>query len=126
VVAAMVLGMVMVIWRQKDDDWLFSLGLALGVSAFATPYLRAYEQIVLFFPAMVGLYWGTTSGRWRPSAWIGAWLLVVVGLSWVLVFVAMSRGIDNWIAFVTLGVMGYFLIAWRAHRQSPLTEGNGS
>jgi hypothetical protein len=126
VVAAMILGAVAVIWRQKDKDWLFSLGLALGVSTFATPYLWAYEQLVLFFPAMVGLYWGLGSGRRRPSAWIGAWLLVVVGLSWVLVFVAMSRGIDTWSAFVTLGVMGYFLVAWRAHRQGPLTEGNGS
>jgi hypothetical protein len=125
VVAAIILGTVVVIWRQKNDDWLFSLGLALGVSAFATPYLWAYEQLVLFFPAMVGLFWGVRSGRWRRSVWIGAWLIVMVGLSWVLVFVATSRGIDTWSAFVTLGVMSYFLVAWRACLQSPLAEGNG-
>jgi hypothetical protein len=125
IVAILVLGTVVVIWRQKDDDGLFSLGFALGVSTFATPYLWAYEQLVLFFPAMVGLYWGVGSGRWPRSVWIGAWLLVVVGLSWVLVFVAMSRGIDTWSAFVTLGVMTYFVVAWHAHRQRPLAEGNG-
>jgi hypothetical protein len=115
-VAAIILGTVLVIWRERHENLLFSTGLALAVSTFATPYLWAYDQLVLFFPAMVGLDWGITSGRGRAWVWTGAWLLIVVGLSWGLLYVAMDRGIDTLSAFVTVGVTAYFVVAWEARK----------
>jgi hypothetical protein len=113
-VALVLIGTSISIWQQRRQNWLFSLGLALGVSVFATPYLWAYEQLVLFFPAMIGLYWGTSSKCcWEPL-WAAGWTAIVVGLSWALVFVAMKRGIDTWSAFVTVGIIVYFVTAWYA------------
>jgi hypothetical protein len=116
--ALILVGTGALIWRQRQHDWLFSLGLALGVSTLATPYLWAYEQLVLFFLAMIGLYWSTTaSQRWK-TIWALLWLGVVVALSWSLMFVAMKRGIDTWSAFVTVGILVYFVLAHQSGMRS--------
>ena len=116
-IALLCLVITAVIWRPRRDNLLFSLGIALGLSVFATPYLWAYEQLILLFPALVGLYWGTTSNGAKRQLWVGGWLLVTFGLSWTLPWVAMLRGVDTWSALVTLGVTGYFVVAWKAYNR---------
>ena len=118
-VAAVQLLTAIIIWRQRKDDWLCSFAFALAASIFTTPYLWAYDQLPLYFPAMVGLYWGINSQRGKSGVWIAVWLTMMVGLSWGLTFVAASRGVDTLSAFVTLSVAfyltaGYYFVRQRA------------
>lgn len=119
------LGLLLFLWKQRKQDWLFSLGLATIAATFLAPYLWHYEQTVLLFPTIVALHWGLTSKRGPRWAWWAGWWFVTVVLSWMLVISASrGSGIDPWSAFVPLASLGFFLLAWRAWntgRQSTTT-----
>ena len=110
------LGLLLFFCKQRREDWLFSLGLAVAASIFLAPYLWNYEQTVLLFPTIIALYWGLRSKRGPRWVWWAGWWFTTAVLSWVLLFFAHRRGVDTWSAFLPLAALGYLLLAWQARR----------
>jgi hypothetical protein len=121
IVAVACLGLLITVFKQRHQDWLLSMGLALCASTFVTPYLWAYEQLVLLLPAIVGLYWGTSSRPQQRWIWQVSWVVVIIGLSWALAGIATSRGIDTWSAFVPLAIAAYLCLAWWKTRATAMS-----
>lgn len=117
------LGLLVLIWKQRGEDWLFSFSLAIIASVFLAPYLWAYEQVILFFPTTAALlHWGLFSRRRERWGWWAGWWFVSVVLSWPLYFVARERRVDTWSALIPLASLGYLVLAWRAHRVRASSE----
>jgi hypothetical protein len=110
------LGLLFFLWKQRREDWIFGLGMAVVASTFLAPYLWAYEQVVLLFPTIIALHWGLASKQGPRWAWWAGWWFTGVVLSWLLLFAAHRRGVDTWSAFMPLASLGYLLLAWRARR----------
>lgn len=110
------LGLLLFLWKQRQEDWLFSLSLAVAASTFLAPYLWNYEQAVLLFPTIIALHWGLASERGNRWVWWAGWWFTTVVLSWLLLLVAHRRGVDTWSAFLPLASVGYLLVAWQARR----------
>jgi hypothetical protein len=108
--------LVLFLWKQREGDWIFSLGLAVIASTFLAPYLWVYEQVVLLFPTVVALNWGLNSKQGSRRAWWAGWWFTTVVLSWLLLFAAYRRGVDSWSALMPLAALGYLMLAWHARR----------
>jgi hypothetical protein len=104
-------GLLILLWKQREEDLLFGLGLTVIASTFLAPYLWAYEYVVLLFPACFALFWGLASNQGPTWVWWAGWWLVTVVLSWVLFLVAQQRGRDTWSAVLPLASLCYFAVA---------------
>jgi hypothetical protein len=97
-------------WR---DHWLPALGLALSASLLTTPYLRAYDHVLLLLPAMTAAVIG-----WRDRWWrLGTWLVVAWVIPWAMLGFAYAYGSGQWSALAAVAVIVYLAIGYgRARR----------
>lgn len=103
----------MVHWR---DQWLHALGLILSVSLLTTPYLRAYDHVLLLLPTVTA----AVSGWDRRWPRLGSWLGVGLVFPWILRGFAAAYGSDQWSALVPMAVVVYLVVArWRERRREP-------
>jgi len=94
-------------WRK---EWLSALGLALCASLLVTPYMLAYDQILLLLPAVTAAVYGQNR---RPSK-LAIWLGIIVILPWVLFLLAIAHGFDQWSALVTIVTVIYLFVSTRS------------
>lgn len=114
IVASVLVGLaalaLMVHWR---DRWVPALGLVLSVSLLTTPYLRAYDHVLLLLPAVTA----AVSGWDRRWPRLGSWLGVSLVFPWALRGLAATYGSDQWSALVPVAVVIYLIVAhWREQR----------
>ncbi len=98
-------------WRK---EWLSALGLALCASLLVTPYMRAYDHILLLLPAVTAAMYGQNR---RPSK-LAIWLGIIVVLPWVLFGIAIARGFDQWSVLVTIVTVIYLFVSTRSRGAS--------
>jgi hypothetical protein len=106
------------LWKQRGVEWGFGLSLAVIASVFLTPYLWAYEHVVLLFPNTIALCWGLDSKVGSRWFWWGGWAASTVVSSWLLFFVALQRNVDTWSSLMPLIALTYLLLAWQARKRS--------
>ena len=111
--SALVVVVTLVLVVRWREDWLPALALALGASLLTTPYLRAYDHILLLLPAVTAAVIGWR-GRWQR---LFPWLGLVLVLPWMFFGFAVAYGSDQWSALVTVATIGYLFIGYgRARR----------
>jgi hypothetical protein len=104
----LVSGFTLYLLVRRKNAWLLGISLAICSSLLVTPYLWAYDQLLLLIPALVAFQSTEEPSLFQTVGWWSSLILIPWGLFWV----AQSRGSDSLGGLVTVTVAGYLCISW--------------
>jgi hypothetical protein len=102
------------LWKSRWVDPVIAIGSALAVALLITPYMWAYDQILLIFPLV--LIVGQLAERKLPYLVTSTFLIIVSIVAILLILMAMWVGHDSWSATISVLVLGLMIVLYRERR----------
>lgn len=110
--------MITYLWAMRDKmEPLLVLGIASAAAVLITPYIWAYDQILVLVTVIAAMIMAIRTGA--PYLITASYPILLAALSAVLVLVALQLGRDHWSVWVPLVCLAALMVVLRRQRLSP-------